>query len=77
MPVGNGRCLKTDDKMRVGSKITFSPAGDEEPVIGKGNTDMSGHKVDVQLLKLSPLVNYDVYHWGRGVCISLCKVSYL
>ena len=41
--------------MLLGTRITFSPTG-------KGNTDVPGHKVGVQLLNLTPLVNDEGYH---------------
>ena len=41
--------------MLLGTRITFSPTG-------KGNTDVPGHKVGVQLLNLTPLVKDEGYH---------------
>ena len=56
--------------MLIGSRITFSPTGHEYPVTGKGNTDVPGHKVGVQLLNLAPLGNGEGYHCRKGVCFS-------
>ena len=49
--------------MLIGSRIPFSPTG-------KGNIDVPGHKVGVQLLNLAPLVNGEGYHCRKGVCFS-------